>query len=173
MTSFFIKPLLYCYILAWPLGIKTPSKPAPHPLHVSTTDISYNKQDGKFEITCTIFTDDFESALAAQYHAKTDLSKPEVHEAMDALVKKYIAAHLKVKTGAPLALNYLGFEKDKEAVNVYIESDKVAAVKKVDAEVSLLQDLYNDQMNIVHITVNGTRKSAKLDSPNKTVSQSF
>ncbi|ASU36318.1 DUF6702 family protein [Mucilaginibacter xinganensis] len=145
-----------------------------HPIHVSTTNISYNNQDSKLEVICTIFTDDFEAALVKQFHAKTDLNKAEMHAAMDALVKRYVLSNLLVKTGAAsLNLNYVGFEINKEATDVYFESDKIQAVKKVDVDVSLLHNLFDDQMNIVHITVGGVRKSEKLDYPNKRVSQVF
>jgi len=174
MWAFIYQPLLYCYIA---LGIALPVKPLKkvfHPIHVSTTNISYNAQDGKLEIICTIFTDDFEAALAKQYHTKTDLSKAEMHAAMDALVKKYVTGNLQVKTGvAPLNLNYLGFEINKEATDVYIETDKTPPVKKIAVDVSLLHNQFDDQINIVHITINGVRKSEKLDYPDKRVEQVF
>jgi hypothetical protein len=146
-----------------------------HPLHVSTTDVSFNAKDSQLEVICTIFTDDFELALEKQFHSKADLvTKPEMHAAMDAFVKNYVTSHLQLKTGtAPLALNYIGYEINREAVNVYLESAKIAAPKKIDAEVSLLQNVYNDQLNIVHMTVAGNRKSAKLDYPAKKVTQTF
>src|ERR1700753_2342620 len=114
MTALIYKPVLFCYILFGMLLPKPPVK-ALHPVHVSTTNIEYNKQDSKLEVICTIFTDDFEAALAKQYHGKMDLTKPEMHEAMDALVKKYVIANLQLKTGAaPLTLNYLGYEINKD-----------------------------------------------------------
>jgi hypothetical protein len=145
-----------------------------HPIHVSTTNIELNKTDSKLEVICTIFTDDFEAALAKQYPGKIDLSKPEMHAAMDALVKKYVNSNLQIKTSdAPANLNYLGFEINREAVDVYLESDKVQPFKKIDVVVSLLHNLFDDQINIVHITVNGLRKSEKLDFPEKKVEQVF
>src|SRR6476661_2375693 len=36
---------------------------APHPFHVSTTEINHNATDKTLEISCRIFTDDFESCL--------------------------------------------------------------------------------------------------------------
>ena len=121
-----------------------------------------------------MFTDDFEAALAKQYHAKTDLDKADMHAAMDALIKQYIAANLHIKTGdTPVNLNYLGFEINKEATDVYLESDKIAAVKKVDVEVSLLYNLFDDEINIVHIIVNKVRKSEKVNYPEKKVEQEF
>lgn len=165
----------------WVIGLffvtgwgSSPKPTTPHPLHVANTDISYNAAEGKLEVICGIFTDDFESALVKQYHNKTDLVKPEMHEAMDALVKKYLAANVHIKTGtASLSFYYVGYELEKGRVNAYFESEKTPPPKKVEAEVTLLHNLYDDQINIVHITVNGTRKSEKLDYPAKRVVQTF
>ncbi len=173
MLAVIYKPLLYCYIVANTLPVLKPAK-ALHPIHVSTTNIEYNKQDSKIEVICTIFTDDFEAALEKQYHTKTDLTKPEMHAEMEKLVKSYLAANLQVKNGGAAAgLNYLGFEINREATDVYLESEKTSAPKKVDVDVSLLHNLFDDQINIVHIIVNGVRKSEKLDYPNKKLEQVF
>lgn len=173
--------LLYCYLLPCFFKAIRSTSPSvgqeeawPHPLHVSTTSINYNAKDSQLEITCTIFTDDFEAALAKQYNAKTDLTKPALHAVMDGLVKNYMSSHVKIKTGSnPAALSYLGYEIDREAVNVYLEADKVPPFKKAMADISLLHNLYDDQINIVHITENGNRKSAKLEYPETRVTQEF
>jgi hypothetical protein len=174
MWAIIYKPLLYCYIF---LGAFTPANrkaKAFHPIHVSTTNVEYNKQDGKLEVICTIFTDDFEAALAKQYHAKTDLSKADMHTAMDALIKTYLEQNLHIKAGDNASkLNYLGYEINREATDIYLESEKEPSPKKVGVEVSLLHNLFDDQINIVHITVNGVRKSEKLDYPDKKIEQVF
>jgi len=145
-----------------------------HPIHVSTSNIEYNAKDNKFEVICTMFTDDFEAALAKQYHAKTDLNKQEMHAAMDALVKQYIAANLYIKADdKTVNLNYLGFEINREATDVYLESDKIPPVKKVDVDASLIYNLFDDEINIVHVIVNGVRKSEKVNYPDKRVEQVF
>jgi hypothetical protein len=145
-----------------------------HPIHVSTANIEYNKQDHKWEVTCTIFTDDFEAALVKQYHSKIDLNSPAMHTAMDALVKSYLQQNLQLKTdGKTTPLTYLGFEINKESADVFLESDVINNIKKVEVNDGLLQNQFDDQINIVHITVNGTRKSEKLDYPNKKVEQIF
>jgi len=174
MSALIYKPLLYCYIL-W--GALIPVRPVVktfHPIHVSTANIEYNGKDNKLEVICTIFTDDFEAALAKQYHAKTDLNKADMHKAMDALVKSYLGQNLQVKAGDALVkLDYLGFEINRESTDIYLESDKLNRPKKVEADVSLLQNLFDDQINIVHIIVGGVRKSEKLDYPDKKVVQLF
>lgn len=174
MTAFLGKSLLYCYILTGLFTAKKPAEVAFHPLHVSTTDVSFNAKDSQLEVICTIFTDDFESAIQKQFNSKADLNRADMHAAMDVLVKNYLNNHLQLKTGvSALPLTYIGFEINREAVNVYLESAKIASPKKIEAEVSLLQNLYGDQLNIVHMTVNGTRKSTRLDAPVKKVTQTF
>jgi hypothetical protein len=173
MTGLFYRPLLF---MLFSLGFTSVSTKGnkPHPLHVSTTDISYNSKDNKLETTCRVFTDDFELALQKQYNSKTDLQKAVMHAAMDVLVKNYLAAHLQVKVNnMTVTLNYLGFEVDKEAVNIYLESEKAPLPKKINVEVSLLHNIFDDQINIVHLTVNNVRKSGKVIYPERKIEQVF
>ena len=72
-----------------------------------------------------------------------------------------------------LKINYVGFEEDSEAVNIYLESESVNAPKKVEVAVSFLYNLFDDQMNIIHIIVDGKRKSDKLSYPNRYLYQQF
>jgi hypothetical protein len=174
MWAVIVKSLLFCYIISGTTPLVPPANKAFHPIHVSTANIEFNKQDNKLEVICTIFTDDFEAALAKQFNAKTDLNKADMHAAMEALVKKYIELNLHIKTGdQPTKLSFLGFEINKEATDVYLESEVLPAVKKVVVDDSILQNLFDDQINIVHIIVNGVRKSEKLDYPDKRVEQVF
>lgn len=167
-----LKSLLYCFLL---LGFHSSvNNAARHPLHVSTTDISYNKNDGKLEIVCTLFTDDFENALSKQFKTSADLNKADMHKAMDNLIKSYIANNLHIKAGNTAAtINYLGFENNHEAIDVYLESDKITQPKRLEANVSLLHNLFDDQINIVHMTVNGARKSGKITFPDRVIAQTW
>jgi hypothetical protein len=138
-----------------------------HPFHVSTTEINHNVAEKTLEISCRIFTDDFESALVKQYNTKADFSSTTLKSNMDSLAKKYVLLNLRLKAeGKPVTLNYLGFEKESEAVYVYLQADNVATAGKIDAVNSILHNLYDDQINIMHVIVGGNRKSSKLDYPN-------
>ena len=82
-----------------------------HPLHVSVTEINHNAADKTLEVSCKIFTDDFERILAKNYKTKVDLGKEEMKAAMDSLVKKYILSHLSLRAdNKPVNYSYLGFE---------------------------------------------------------------
>src|SRR4026207_1215483 len=82
---------------------------ADHPFHVSVVEIEHNAAEKTLEISCKIFTDDFEKILVKNYKTKVDLINPPDHKAMDTLVKKYLRSHLFINAdGKPVNLTYLG-----------------------------------------------------------------
>jgi len=174
MPAIIIQPLLFCYLIFGFISPKANESTKRHPFHLSSTEINYNAKESTVEISCRIFTDDFEAALAKIYKIKADLSAESKHKAMDAYVKKYALTNFALKGNAkPLALNYLGFEKDNEAVIVYLESEPIKGLKKLETTNSILYDQFDDQSNIIHITNNGNRKSSKLDYPDRKLSTDF
>ena len=145
-----------------------------HPFHVSVVEINHNAADKTLEISCKIFTDDFEKVLAKNYQTRIDLINPPDKKAMDTVVKKYIVSHLSVSAdGKPGDLVYIGFERDAEAVYSYVQVENITSIKKIDIINKLMHDLFDDQINIMHVTVNGNRKSMKLDYPTANASISF
>lgn len=151
---------------------KRPS--APHPFHVSVIEVNHNAGDKTLEISCKIFTDDFEKVLAKNYKTKVDLINPPNKAAMDSLVKKYLFSHLSIKAnGKPLVFSYVGFENENEAAYGYIEVENVPSVTKLEISTNIMYDQFDDQMNILHITVGGNRKSTRLSYPEKEASFSF
>ena len=143
----------------------------PHPFHVSVVETELNGAEHTLEISCKIFTDDFETTLAKNYNAKVDLINPTNKAAMDTLVKKYLFSHLAMKVnGRAVSFNYVGFEHENEAVFGYIQVDNVTSLSRLDITNTLMFDKFDDQVNIMHVKVNGDRKSTKLDYPDKQAS---
>jgi len=145
-----------------------------HPLHVSTTEVNFNANEKNLEISCRIFTDDFESILSKTYKQKTDLSNPALKSKMDELIKKYIISHLQLKVNAKtVTMEYVGFEIDHEATNVYLEVENIPTLRSAQIDDTILYDLFEDQMSIVHLISGKTRKSTKILYPDKTFSANF
>jgi hypothetical protein len=142
-----------------------------HPFHVSVTEVNHNATQKTLEISCKLFTDDFESILGKINKTKIDLINPVNLPAMDTMVKKYIISHLSITAnGKPVGFSYLGYEHDKEAVFCYLEVSNVSAVSNLRIKNTLMYDLFEDQINIMHVIVGGNRKSTKLNYPdNETV----
>lgn len=158
--------LLSCTWLLWATPL--------HPLHVSTTEVSFNSKEKSLEISCRLFTDDFEHILAKNYKTKVDLTKAGMSKAMDLLVKKYMTSNLAYKVnGKTVTANYIGFEIDHEATNVYLEIENVSALQSLSLTNSLLYDLFDDQMNILHVEQGALRKSARTNYPSTNLSVTF
>ena len=148
---------------------------ARHPLFVSVTEMNYNAADKNLEISCKLFTDDFEKTLSNVYHTKVDLSAPANKSEADKLVAAYIKSHLQLKLdNKAVTLAFVGFEKENDAVWSYFEvSNTATAPKKIDVVNSILYESYDKQMNLMHVTVAGNRKSTRLNYPDKEASFQF
>jgi hypothetical protein len=139
-----------------------------HPFHVSVTEINHNATDKTLEISCKLFTDDFEGVLAKNYKTKIDLINPPDKAVMDTLVKKYVLSHFSIRAnGKAVKFSYIGYEHDKEAVYCYIEVTDMPVISRFDITNSIMYDYFDDQMNIMHVIVGGNRKSTRLNFPDK------
>lgn len=139
---------------------------APHPFYISVTEINHNASAKSLEISCKFFAEDFEQTLEKAYKTQLDISLAKDKASFDKFIPDYISKHLSlVVDGRQVALNYIGFEKEKESVYAYFEVSNVAAVKNISATNSLLHDFIDQQINIMHVTVGGKRQSTKLDYP--------
>jgi uncharacterized membrane protein len=137
-----------------------------HPIFVSVTEIEHNAAEKTLEISCKIFTDDFETTLRKKYNGRIDLLDAKVRTSMNPIVNDYIQKHLKlVVNGKPVELQFLGFEQEEEGIVSFFEVKNIIEVKKVEVINDLLYEYKPQQMEIMHITVKGERKSSRLNNP--------
>lgn len=147
---------------------------AKHPYHVGSVEINYSQKSKTFEITGRFFLDDLENALNNKYGKSLHFNDAKFKSQLNESLKNYSAEYFKLKGNNKfLNVNFVGYEEDHESVNIYLESEKIDNPKKVEAAVSFLYNLFDDQLNIVHIIVNGERKSEKLTYPNRYLFQQF
>ena len=145
-----------------------------HPYHVGSVEINYNQKSKTFEITGRFFLDDLENALNKKYGKSFHFNDPKYKNQLNEALKSYCSEYFRLKNNNQfIKANFIGYEEDQESVNFYMESETVDTPKKVEAAVSFLYNLYDDQINIVHIIVNGERKSEKLTYPNRYLYQQF
>lgn len=145
-----------------------------HPYHVGSLEFNYNQKTKTFEISGKFFLDDMENALNKKHPKNLKFQDAKVKATIDEAMKNYCAEYVKLKVNNQFVkINYLGFEEYSESVDFYLESAVVEHPKKVETSISMLYNLFDDQMNIVHIIVNGKRKSEKLTFPNRYLYQQF
>ena len=159
-------------------GFPRADQPSPnadvHPFYVSVTEINQNAAEKSLEISVKFFADDFEHTLEKAYKAQLDITSDKDKASFDKFVPDYIAKHFALAVdGKPAKLNYVGYEKEKESVYCYFEVTNTPTAKRLDITSNLLYELTQEQINIMHITVNGKRQSSKLSYPDVKASFQF
>ena len=145
-----------------------------HPIFVSVTEINQNAANKSLEISCKIFTDDLEQTLRQQNKIRVDLLNPASKQAMNVLVNNYIQKHLQLKVDdKALVLGFVGFEQQEEGIISFFEVKNIAMVKKLDVTNTILYESRPQQMQIIHVMVNGERKSSRLNNPDEKTSFLF
>lgn len=137
-----------------------------HPLFVNVLEFNHNSKDNILEVSCKMYFDDFENALKASYKIPVDITHPKDVKALEKMMFEYIQKHLQLKiNGKAVQLQYVGYEKENEALWTYIQVNNVTAVKKLEISNNLMYELYNTQISIMHAAVGGVRKSTKINNP--------
>jgi hypothetical protein len=175
MASILFKWLLFLSVVNVPAASNPKvTKNSNHPLFVSVTEIELNAKDKTLEISCKIFTDDFEKTLRQNYKTTVDLLKPKDKTAMNKLVSDYVQKHLQLTVdGKKAALQFLGFEQQEEGIVSFYQVNNISAVKKINISNNILYDYKKEQIGIIHVTVDGNRKSTKLNNPEEKCSFEF
>ena len=145
-----------------------------HPIFLTVTQIEHNATNKTLEISCKLFTDDFEKTLRKQQPVKIDLLDPALKTNMNPIVNSYIRKHLLIKVnGQSTDLQFIGFEQQEEGIMTYFQITDIPVVKKIEVMDNLLFEFSEQQMGIVHVLVNGNRKSSRLNNPDCKVSFDF
>ncbi|WP_134091349.1 DUF6702 family protein [Olivibacter sp. XZL3] len=145
-----------------------------HPFYVSVTSIEHNKEEKKLEISCRIFFDDLEDALAQKYQQRFSLIKPKDPSTVNRHLASYLLQNLAISiNGTPSKLEYLGYEIEEDAAWCYVQAEVGSVIQNITINNKLLYQSHKQQSNILHVTINGIRKSTKLDYPKSKVSFSY
>ena len=147
---------------------------APHPIYVSVAEIEYNPATKAYELSCKVFTDDFEKALRSEYKVHVDLINPIDRSAMDKIVRDYVTRHFTIYLdGKPAPMKYIGYEQIEEGIYSYYEIENAVPVKTIGIFNTLLYTYHEEQMGLMHVTINGVRKSTKLNNPDSKATVNF
>ncbi len=166
MASILFKWLLVC-------ALNMSSFPA-HPIFVSVTQIEHNVKEKSLEISCKIFTDDFEKLLRSIYKTKIDLLDTSLHDKMSPMLNDYICKHLQIAVNEqPVQLNWIGYEQKEEGIMNYFQVQNVAAVTSLQVINNILYEYKQEQISLIHAIVNGKRKSVKLNNPEEKTTFNF
>lgn len=145
-----------------------------HPMHVSVTEIEYDENDKALEITMRVFIDDLETTMRKTINQpELDILNPK-GITVDGMMKDYLARHFKVTLdNKPQTITYLGHEREGDAFIFYIEVAKVKKWKTIQVQNDIITEIFEDQSNLVHVTVRGEVHSLRLTKNNPTDKLTF
>jgi len=147
----------------------------PHKYYFSLSEIKVDTKKKSLSVSCKLFTDDLESALFKINKKKIDLSISLNDKSVQMLLHKYIVDRFKISiTNQPIKLSFVGFEIEDDVTWCYLESIvNSKSSKSVKITNTLLYDYLPEQTNLIQFQWNETRKSEKINSPNKEVTFTF
>ncbi len=135
--------------------------PAVHDYYVSICTIRHDTGTATLDITWRMTTHDVEHALLPESGDRnlklgTDKELPEA----DSLLAAYLLHHLKLNMdGHKLQAKYLGKEVEQDDLYCYLEVQGIPKLGALAVHATLLQDLFDEQENVVHLEVGGRTRS--------------
>jgi hypothetical protein len=123
-----------------------------HDFYVSLTEVRYNTQTERFEVSMRIFPEDLDRALMERTGIHTQLATELEPKEADSLLMHYLLEGFSLQVnGEDLALSYLGKEAESDAIWCYLESSKVSAPESITVRNAVLTDFFMDQVNIIQV----------------------
>jgi hypothetical protein len=135
-----------------------------HEFYVSITEVRYNPDLERFEVSMRIFPDDLDRALLERSGIHTQLATELEHEQADSLLMRYLLEDFSLEVnGLILELNYLGKEPESDAIWCYLESSKITDPEKLRIRNAVLTEYFPDQVNIIQVYHGEWNKGLMLD----------
>jgi len=145
---------------------------APHPYHVSYTEIEYKKESKTLTFSIEVFTDDLENAIKLTYQPEkfflgSDSLKPET----EILIQKYILdkTTLLIDGIVLKGASFLPSECNPDRTVIYFQYNDLPPFSSFSFYSEVLLTLFKDQQNIVEFRNGTSKEKALLNSDKKSV----
>lgn len=145
-----------------------------HPIYIAVAEIDYNSSDKFATVICKTFSDDLAVALQKQYHKIENFDTPENIKKLSSEMADYIKNHLQLTIDGKAAnLVFTNFKKEDNTVSAYFRINNINDIKRFEVTDTIFYELYDKQIQLVYITVNGNRKSNRITNPESKVAFNF
>jgi hypothetical protein len=145
-----------------------------HKFYVSVTQIDFVPKKQRIEITSRIFIDDFEKVLKNKYDRSFYLStKKEIPEA-NAYIQKYLEEKIKlVVNNKPYKVTFITKEVEDDVLICYLKVQFSEKITTFEIYNSVLTEMFSEQKNIVHVDINGNKKSVLMTYSERSILLEF
>lgn len=136
-----------------------------HKFYISVTNVDYSEKDEAVQVITRIFIDDMNAVLKERYGFASSLGTDKESTLDKEYLEKYLRAKFLVEINGEVAkYDFIGHKYDSDMVICYLEVPNIPleTLKQIGITNEVLTDIYDDQQNVVHMKVNGKKKSHVL-----------
>ncbi|WP_405383629.1 DUF6702 family protein [Maribacter sp. LLG6340-A2] len=136
-----------------------------HKFYISVTNVDYSEKEEAVQIITRIFIDDMNAVINERYGIPAKLGTERESDMDRDYLKKYLRTKFVVEiNGETVPYNFIGKKYDTDMLICYLEVPNIPRneLKQIGITNEVLTDLFDDQQNVVHIKVDGNKKSHVL-----------
>lgn len=141
-----------------------------HDLHLSKSEISYNRENQALEITLHLFIDDLELALESYGQKDLLICTEKENPNAEAYIAQYIEENLEIAIDDnEQPIHFLGKEASEDLMGIwcYLEVTEVSTPQSISATIGFFNELYDDQKNVLQIKYDSDQQEYFLLNKNK------
>jgi hypothetical protein len=148
-----------------------------HPVHLSITNIDINTELNFSEVSCQFFADDFQRIIQINEGVELILGQDQElnQESIDA-INNYIFSvfEMKINDQEKISFDFQRKKQDEALIWIHYKGEIPAGdIKSITLVNELMLDIYEDQTNLVIVSMNGEEKGYTFNYRKKTINISY
>lgn len=160
------------FSLLFILGLMPLFSFAPHPYHVSYTEIDYNKSERTLTFSLEVFTDDLENAIKISYKpSKFFLGSDSLSDSTEKLIQQYVSEKTTLVLDGNVfkGAEFLPTESNPDRTIIYFQYTNLPPISSIAYYSEVLTSIFKDQQNIIELRNGNTKEKALLSQDKKSV----
>lgn len=139
-----------------------------HPVHVSIMNFDYSSKEKIAEVSVKVFPDDFELAFNHNYNIHLNLGSKEVNPEWQKYLNLYFdkVFSVRVNNKTKVSAAFKSYEIKEDGIMLYFTIPLKGKVKSLQIENTLLLDTFENQTNLVILSIDGKEKGYNLNFNN-------
>lgn len=135
-----------------------------HKYYISVSNVTYSESAKSLQMITRFFIDDLEDVLNSRIETPVVLGDDATIQDLYPLIKSYLDKKLEVKINDQVSkINFLGAEYEGDQIALYIEIPTLKEPKEVSMKFNAFLELFEEQKNLVHLKINGERRTLLMD----------
>ncbi|AGC77099.1 hypothetical protein LX97_01839 [Nonlabens dokdonensis] len=145
-----------------------------HKYYISVSNATYSKEAKSVQMITRFFIDDLEDVINSRITNPIKLGDKSTIQDVYPHLKDYLDKKLQVKINGKTSIpSFLGAEYESDQIVLYIEIPSEKMPETISMKFNAFLELFEDQKNLVHMKINGIRRTLLFDKNKSTDSVKF